>query len=455
MSPASLRSTIDVAVENLRDEALRRLADVRLAGAAVFLCIVSYLGFVEGIPGWRVYVEPLAFYGAGALALRAVSRPRLSAWAVPLLDVPAIFVLQYASMPLSPHPAGVAGWTLGLLVFFAVLSAFALDRQVLVATWVMTCICAGLLQRAADVGWGAVVASAVVLGLAASVTAMVGYRLISLIRRLVGSEVSRRLVLEQNAELERANAEVARVNAELQESQRNAETLTNLLVHDLKGPLAAMLSAFDLIGMRLEDGDDIAEIRIDLATGQRVGNRLLAMIGDLLGIARLEQLEFRPGRTQTYIDDLVAQVAKDNAHVASVRGIELGTNVPRGLTATVDEQLARRAIDNLVANALSFTPRGGRLEIAASRNGSDTVIHVRNDGPEIPPEFRERLFGKHAMLGARRGHNAGLGLYLCRLVATAHGGNIALVEEEGWAVSFALTLPDAQSGQAQEPGPMS
>ena len=442
MPPADERSTTERAVEHLRDEALRRLADVRLAGATIFLAVVSYLGLSHELDDWRIYVGPLAAYVATAIALRVAARPRLNALAVPFLDVPAVFLLQLASMPLSPHPAGVAGWSLGLFVFFAVLSALALDRQVLVATWMTTFLCEAVLQRTAGVGWGAVVASALVLGLAALVTAMVAHRLLSLIERLVASEVGRRVAEEQNLALEQANAEIARVNADLKEAQQNAETLTNLLVHDMKGPLAAMLGSIDLVGMRLDDGDPVEEMRTDLALGQRAGKRLLAMIGDLLGIASLENNAFRPARAASDLAEMIGEVAKDHAHAASSRGVSLQTSVAGDLVAMLDAQLVRRAVDNLVSNAISFAPEGQRVEIAAHRDGADSMIYVRNDGPAIPPDLRGRLFGKHAMHGARRGHNAGLGLYLCRLVANAHGGDIALVDEDGWSVSFAMRLPD-------------
>jgi len=443
VAATTLRPDLLDSVDNLRGLALRRLAEVRLATAAAFLLISAWLGLAHGIDHWRVYVVPLAFYALVALMLRLVSRRDLNSLAVPFIDVPVVFVLQFVSMPLSPFPAGVAGWSLGLFVFLSVLSALALEVPVVIATLAMSCLAEGLLQRAAGVGWGAVAASAVVLTMASAVTVSSGRRLLALVSQLVSSEVARRVAEQHNEELEQANATIAHINEELREAQRNAETLTNLLVHDMKGPLTGVLGAFDLVEMRMEDAEEVPEVAVDLAAGRRSAQRLLDMIGDLLGIARLEQGEFRPARADTDIAGLIADVIGDHARSAASRGIELRTLVAADLRASIDPHLVRRALDNLVSNAISFAARGQRVEVAAQRSDGSALLCVRNDGPVIPLEARERLFGKHAMLGARRGHNAGLGLYLCRLVASAHGGNIELVDEPGWSVSFEMKLPDA------------
>jgi signal transduction histidine kinase len=311
-----------------------------------------------------------------------------------------------------------------------------------------------MLQRAAGVGWGAVVASALVLTLTSAATAWAARRLISMIGLVVSSEVARRVAEEQSEEILRAKTALERVNAklqgayaELQEAQRDSETLSNLLVHDMKGPLTAVLGTFDLVEMRLEDVGEIEEtvpgLLDDFATGRRAASRLLGMIGDLLGIARLEHGGIRASRSATDVAEMVSEVSGDHARSASVRGIRLLTRAPVSLPASIDAELVRRALDNLVSNAISFAGRDQRVEVEALREDGALVLRVRNDGPVIPTEARSNLFAKHSMMGARRGHHAGLGLYLCRLVADSHGGGITLMDEPGWSVSFAMRLPDS------------
>src|SRR5262249_25636565 len=108
-------------------------------------------------------------------------------------------------------------------------------------------------------------------------------------------------------------------------------------------------------------------------------------------------------------------------------------------------ELARRMLENLAGNALRFLRRGGNLMFAASVEDGTLRLSVRNDGPEIPTDVQKTLFEKFGGGEARRGHNAGLGLYFCKLGAQAHGGQMTLERAQGWNVSFAATFPRAQA----------
>jgi len=104
--------------------------------------------------------------------------------------------------------------------------------------------------------------------------------------------------------------------------------------------------------------------------------------------------------------------------------------------------MVHRFFDNLVLNALDFVRPGGRVEVAAWQEGRELLLAVRNTGDPVPAEARARLFQKGAVQrGSRQKHNLGLGLYLCRLVAVAHDGTIALRDEPGWSTTFVARLP--------------
>ena len=100
-------------------------------------------------------------------------------------------------------------------------------------------------------------------------------------------------------------------------------------------------------------------------------------------------------------------------------------------------------IENLVGNAFRHLDRGDRLELAAEPAGEALRLAVRNSGPPVPRELRDRLFEKEVSGDARHWGHAGLGLYFCSLAAEAHGGRIALAERPGWNVSFEVELPAA------------
>lgn len=443
----ALREALVRALREQRTEAVLRLAELRVAGAGAFLLISAYLGLLKGREDWRVYVQPLLLYLLVAAGLLAVLRRApasfqiLGANAVPWLDVPAACALQLRSLPLSPSPSGVAGWSLGLFVMLVVLSALSLRRRVLYATIATGWAAEGLLQRAADVSWGAVAASGVVLTLAAGATTWATRRLESLLERLVGEETERRRATERSEELERTSAALARANAELQAAQQEAETLTSLLVHDLKGPLTAVLGTIELVRTRAQSRPDAAPVVGGLEIAEDAARRLLRMIGDLLSVSRLERGAMAPEPTPTDLGRLLVEIARAYAATAEAHGVALRPEVEPGLTAEVDPELLRRMVENLISNALSFVRPGGRVELTAARDGATWRLAVRNDGPPVPAEARGRLFQRFASAREQVGAHAGLGLYLCRLVAESHGGTVGIEDEPGWPVSFVARLP--------------
>lgn len=99
---------------------------------------------------------------------------------------------------------------------------------------------------------------------------------------------------------------------------------------------------------------------------------------------------------------------------------------------------------NLVDNAVRHSPTGGRVLITAEEKGGKIAIGIRDDGPGIPPEFRNELFCKYGAVRARRRGvlgGTGLGLAFCKLAVEAHGGSITLESEPGEGSLFSITLP--------------
>jgi signal transduction histidine kinase len=446
---AAHRDALSRAFDDLQARGTLRLAQIRVAAAGLFLAMSVVLGYGRGLEQWRVHVVPLLFYTpAAAAVLAAVRADRMRALnrlMIPVVDVAAVFVLQLRSMPRTPFPALLAGWSLGLFVVLVLLAALSFRRSVIYAT-VLTSWCAeGVLQQAVDAGWANVVSSGVVLFAAAAAVSWAATRLEALVAQLVTEEER---LAERNRELGRANLTIARVNDGLAQAQREAEMLTSLLVHDMKGPLTGVIGSMSLLEealARRPDSDDLLE---DLDIARASVHRLSVMIGNLLGISRLESRGFEPDRQRTDVGALVSEVRRSFAGAATAARMQLATRADPALEFTIDRQLVQRLLDNLVSNALNHAADGNRIEIAAERRGPDLVIAVRNDGPPVPPEFRAQLFRKFFTLGARGYHNAGLGLYFCRLVAEVHGGRIALEDEPGWSVSFVARLPERAA-----PGP--
>lgn len=232
--------------------------------------------------------------------------------------------------------------------------------------------------------------------------------------------------------------ELARANRALEAARAQAQLLTALVVHDLRNPLASALANLEAVGDEVRDPATPAGEALEVATGEL--HRLTGMIGDLLLVSRIEE-GLRAVPRPVRVDGLVQSVARSTGAAAARAGASLAVRVPEGLTAALDEPMARRLLENLVANAVRHVGPGDRIELAAEVEGGLLRLAVRNSGPPVSPEARTRLFEKHSTHGRRAWHNAGLGLHLCRLVAEGHGGRIGLVERPGWNVSFEAELP--------------
>ena len=241
-------------------------------------------------------------------------------------------------------------------------------------------------------------------------------------------------------------------NQRLQRLQSFKEETTALIIHDLKGPLSAITTNLEVALQQIgeieaagnADADLTSEIRGALEDSRQSGARLFRMIANLLDVARNDEGRLVPRPTPTEAAVFLGRLAHERGAEARVRGIDLSCDVDPGLQMAVDQDLIGRVLENLLDNALRYTRRHGRIRLAASvaDNGEDVELVVANDGVPIAHELRGRIFEKYEQ-GNAGGvvHSRGLGLYFCRLATEAHGGKIALEEEEGFPTVFRLRLP--------------
>jgi signal transduction histidine kinase len=407
------------AFAGLRARAMESLARIRAIALAAF-CVVAIVFSAAGDPESRAELWPLLAYAlSGYLLLRW---RRGGGWrehltmSSPMFDVVFMFLLLWSISPRLESQAFSIGWTLGAFALLIGLSALSLRVPVIPATAALAFAMLMTLQLRAGVDWANIAMSGVVLALVAMVSAAVVRELDRVVARLVVNEVS---------------------HEELRRAQSEAETLTHLLVHDMKGPLTGLIGLAEVVASELT-----GPLQADVKMIEQQGRRLQAMVGDLLAIARLERGVLSSAPETVDLSALLVSLA--NAYAVSARHAkaQITASVEGGLCATLHREMVHRFFDNLVLNALDFVRPGGRIEVAAWQEGPELLLAVRNTGDPVPPEARARLFQKGAVQrGSRQKHNLGLGLYLCRLVAVAHDGAIALRDEPGWATSFVARLP--------------
>lgn len=242
---------------------------------------------------------------------------------------------------------------------------------------------------------------------------------------------------------------VIRDVTEEHQTNQARELITETLVHDLRSPIGTVQTTLDLLRESLpaEDGDPFVQQSLDIAG--RSLTRVLTLVHSLLDISRLEagnmdlRLEATPlgPLAQETISELLAQAAEHQ--------IRLTSALPDLPDLRMDATLIRRVLTNLLDNALKFTPDGGNILVSAEHaTGTPFLtVAVQDDGPGVPPEYRQEIFKRFSQApatpGRRRG--TGLGLTFCRLAVEAHGGRIWIeANPAGSGSVFKFTLPLAQ-----------
>ncbi len=229
--------------------------------------------------------------------------------------------------------------------------------------------------------------------------------------------------------------------------QQLREDMTHMLVHDLRAPLAVLQGSLSSIPNFLEAGklDTVSKLT---DVSQRGVQRLLSLVSDILDIARLENGNMPLNPSWVDVPRLLSETAEQIAPLADQVKVELIVSAPAELPRLyVDAALIGRTLNNLVDNALKFTPAGGRVTLwsALPSSASEGLlwIGVSDSGPGIPPEKQEMLFEKFQQLstpGARRA-GSGLGLHYCKLAVEAHGGKIWVESQPEQGSTFVIQLP--------------
>ena len=220
------------------------------------------------------------------------------------------------------------------------------------------------------------------------------------------------------------------------------EDLTATIYHDLRAPLANIISSLDILQRMLpiettESMGTIFEI-INRST-----ERMQRLISSLLDINRLENGQAITNRKTADISEIIEDSVEVILPSSQPKMQTITREIQSGLpTVFVDVDMIRRVVINLLENAVKFTPINGAIEIGAGMREEGLAVWVADSGPGIPEEFKEAIFQKFTRIkyeNAPKG--VGLGLAFCRLAVNAHGGKIWVESDAGQGSKFIFTLP--------------
>ncbi|HSG25934.1 MAG TPA: HAMP domain-containing sensor histidine kinase [Anaerolineales bacterium] len=229
-----------------------------------------------------------------------------------------------------------------------------------------------------------------------------------------------------------------RMAAQLQEAKQMRADLIAWVGHDLQTPLTSIQAILEA----LSDGvvKDPETVQRYLVNAQREVRSLSILIDDLFQVAKLDAGGLTLSRAPNSLSDLISDTLESFSQVARKHEIRLTGEVEKRIDPVdMDAQYIGRVINNLVSNALRFTPAGGSVTISARREGPHVEVRVRDTGEGIPPQDLPYIFdsfyrGEKSRSRATGG--AGLGLAIARGIVLAHGGDIQVESTPGEGTEF-------------------
>lgn len=256
-------------------------------------------------------------------------------------------------------------------------------------------------------------------------------------------DVTDRHVVEE--ELRRLNAElelrVAERTAELTERNRELETFTYTVSHDLKAPLRG-LDGYSRLLLEDHAASLNDEGKTFLRTIRGAASQMGQLIDDLLTYSRVERRAWHPAvfPLRRLVDGELAQRGRD----VETLGVTVAVAIPDDLTVTIDPEGFSMALRNLIDNAIKFSSRAAspRVELEAERRGDRVALHVRDNGVGFDMKFRERIFEIFQRLHRAEDYpGTGVGLAIVRKAMQRMGGGVTAESVPGEGATFTLEIP--------------
>jgi two-component system, OmpR family, sensor kinase len=213
--------------------------------------------------------------------------------------------------------------------------------------------------------------------------------------------------------------------------------------HELRTPFAVLRGELELAGRPGRSREELAEA---VARASEEVARLARITEQLLFLARSDEDRAAPRLARTSMRRLLTRSAEQAAARASAAGVCCQVDAPAGLTANVDPDRIREAVDNMVDNALRFAPAGTTIRLSAQAAGHDLIIEVSDTGPGFPADFLPHAFERFARPDSGRARaqgGAGLGLAIVSAIAQAQGGHATARNQPEGGAAVALELPGA------------
>jgi two-component system, OmpR family, sensor histidine kinase VicK len=236
--------------------------------------------------------------------------------------------------------------------------------------------------------------------------------------------------------------------SELSKANRAISDFTAMIAHDLRSPLVSMIGISEMMKDGMFGAVNEEQIKW-LGKVMENGSELVEMISDFLDVSKLESGRISLTLEEVDLEKLLSAAFDNHFLLAQKKQIVLQKNVnPSTRLIQADARRLEQVVNNLLSNALKFTPAGGEIQLESAGDESNAKVWVRDTGIGIAADEIGNLFEKYKQTTSGKSSNqkgTGLGLVICKMIVEAHGGRIWVESAEGKGTTFAFTLPNRRA----------
>jgi signal transduction histidine kinase len=252
-------------------------------------------------------------------------------------------------------------------------------------------------------------------------------------------------VAQRTRALMQANRRLSAQWLRLQRANGFKNEILGTVAHDLKNPLGVILGRTEMLTELISTSASKETVTGQIEHIRDATKRLTTMVDHLISDAMADAFDITIRREPVDVAGLVSDVVEANRPLAVNKQQSIAIAAPSNVVTMCDTDRVREAIDNLVSNAIKYSPIGGKIAVTVSHEGNDTIIRVADEGAGLSPEDLGRLFGRFQRLSAKptAGESStGLGLSIVKRIVDMHGGDVtARSDGPGKGSTFTIVLP--------------
>jgi signal transduction histidine kinase len=252
-------------------------------------------------------------------------------------------------------------------------------------------------------------------------------------------------VAQRTRALMQANRRLSSQWLRLQRANGFKNEILGTVAHDLKNPLGVILGRTEMLTELIGAAASKESVTAQVEHIRDATKRLTSMVDHLISDAMADAFDITIRREAVDIAGLVTEVTDANQPLAANKQQTITVSAPPNFVTMCDADRMREAIDNLISNAIKYSPIGGKIAVVVSHEKSNTVIRIADEGAGLSPEDLGRLFGRFQRLSAKptAGESStGLGLSIVKRIIDMHGGKVTADSDgPGRGATFTVVLP--------------